>query len=560
MRSRGRRLVSLVVALLVGAVYFTPLVAAARAGCGNVRTSGPWTTIRPPKARAGEQRVVDHAIDPTTVDTIYATNGSVIAVSTNGGCDWRQPYPSGPAGALPTTIKGIDSPSIGVAVAMGQRGPDVAGAPSIALTENEGETWEEGGIGLPPVGTVEFLESPGDAQRALFLGIDEGAGAADLLYFSNDNGRTWSLRSDLSNLKPSMQIYGLAADPLDPQVVWAYGPGGLWESKNEGRSFDAVNELAGENVVAADVIHEMGEPARVMALLGGKTQVMVSSNGGRNFNVVAAPPGADSVDHGSADWDFAITASGETYRYDPSTAGWLDLAAPSDGTVDMTGVRGATPLGLSVHTAGTIDIYRDPLAGSSDPERVGGNNYSLNETAEFATRDATFGPPGKRIVLKAGEEKTIPYTLTIPPRRVPLDVYFLVDTSSSMKNTIDSLAARLADITNALVARKIDVQFGLAVYRSYPNTSFPPRPECPSDQQNTPGVPCEKNYVYEPVVQITRDTAPLEAGFENLIADAGGSYDAHLEALKATVSGEPVDLPPRGVENRYDVGPGEQAK
>jgi len=557
MRTKGRQALSLLVALLVSVVYLTPVLAQTP-GCSKVITYNEWNVIAPPKAIAG-QKITDHAVDPTNADLIYATNGSVIGVTDDGGCTWEQPYPAGPGGAVPVTIKTIDTPALNVAVAGLQRGADVVGAPSIALTENGGKTWTEGGVGLPPTGTIEFLESPGDAQRVIFAGIDEGAGAADLLYVSNDNGLTWSLQSDLAAAKVQMGIWGLAASPLDPKLMWGYGPGGLWESRNGGSSFTEVPELAGKAVVAADVIQEQGEDARIMALIGGRNQAWLSTNSGQNFNVMPTPGVGSSIDHGSSDWEFVITAQGRTYRYVRAVRGWEDLLAPVPNVVDVGGIRGLATLSLAVHTDDVIQLYRASAAGLGTDEDDFGGNYSLNQPPPLAVKDATFGPPGKEIYLKAGEEKTIPYVLTIPPRRVPLDVYFLVDTSSSMKNTIDALAARLADITNALIAEKVDVQFGLAVYRSYPN-SFPPRTECEPGQPSVPGAPCERNYVYEQVVDITRDTTLLEQGLENLVADAGGSYDAHLEALKATVTGEPVDLPPRGVENRYDVGPGEQAQ
>ena len=557
MRTKGRQALSLLVALLVSVVYLTPVLAQTP-GCSKVITYYNWNVITPPKAVAG-QKITDHAVDPTNADLIYATNGSVIGVSDDGGCTWEQPYPAGPGGTVPITIKTIDTPALNVAVVGLQRGPDVVGAPSIALTENGGKTWSEGGVGLPPTGTIEFLESPGDAQRVIFAGIDEGAGAADLLYLRNDNGLTWSLQSDLSAANVQMGIWGLAASPLDPDLMWAYGPGGLWQSRNAGRSFTEVPELAGKNVVAADVIQEQGEKARIMTLLGGQNQAWLSTNTGRNFNVMPTPGPGDSIDHGPSDWEFVITAQGRTYLYVRAVRGWVDLQAPVPDAKDVGGIRGLPTPSLAVHTDNVIQLFRASPERRGGPIDEAGVNVSLNQPPPLAVKDATFGPPGKEIYLKAGEEKTIPYVLTIPPRRVPLDVYFLVDTSSSMKNTIDALAERLADITNALIAEKVDVQFGLAVYRSYPN-SFPPRAECEPGQPSLPGAPCERNYVYEQVVDITRDTRLLEQGLENLVADAGGSYDAHLEALKATVTGEPVDLPPRGVENGYDVGAGEQAQ
>ena len=561
MKSRGRRLTSFLVAAAMTTVYLTPVLAQTPL-CNkgdNLINYGQWNVVTTPKPKAGPPQITDYAIDPTNGDVIYVTNGSVVAVSVDAGCSWNQPYPTVPGDALPSSIKMIDAPSSHVAVLGIQRANDVAGMPSIAYTLDAGVTWAEGGVGLPPVGTIEFLESPGDVPGVIFAGIDEGAGAADLLYVSNDNGATWTLRSDLSKLTPQMSIYGLSADPLKPKVLYAYGPGGLWKSEDSGGSFQRIPDLAGEDVIDADVIHEQGRPGRVMALLRGKSEALLSINDGRNFNVVPTPAKADSIDHGSADYQFAITGGGNTYLYDRLNRAWRDLAPPVRGTKDVGGIRGLPGLGLSVRTNDVIELYLDFGFDLPPPSLVAGPNTSIVQPARLITKNATFGPPGKQVRLKTGESKTIPYVLSLPPRRLPVDVFFLVDTSSSMKNTITSLAERLGDISNALLTLKIDVQFGLAVYRSYPN-SFPPRRECEPGGPSTPGAPCENNYVYEKVMEISRDTAALEDGLNGLLADAGGTYDAHLEALKATIMGEAVDLAPQGIENRYDVQAGEQAR
>jgi photosystem II stability/assembly factor-like uncharacterized protein len=557
MKTRGRRLTSFLVAVAMTAVYLTPVLAQTPL-CKNVLNYNEWNVISLPNPRSGPPKITDHAVDPTNADVIYATNGTVVAVSVDAGCSWKQPYPAAPADALPSSVKMIDAPSTNVAVLGIQRANDLAGIPSIAYTQDAGQTWSEGGVGLPPVGTIEFLESPGDVRGVMYAGIDEGAGAADLLYVSNDNGATWTLRSDLSKATPQMSIYGLSADPQDPEVLFAYGPGGLWKSEDSGRSFSRIPDLAGENVLDADVIHEQGKDARVMAILGGKTEALLSTNGGRNFNVVPTPGQADSIDHGSADWQFVITGGGNTYLYDRLNRAWRNLAPPVGGTKDVGGIRGVPALGLSVRTNNVIEVYLAGGTGYPPPPLVAGPDTSIVQPPSLITKNATFGPPGKQIRLKTGEEKTIPYALSLPPRRLPVDVFFLVDTSSSMKNTITSLAERLGDISNALLELKIDVQFGLAVYRSYPN-SFPPRRECEPGGPSTPGAPCENNYVYEKVMEISNDTAALEEGLNGLVADAGGTYDAHLEALKATIMGEEVDLAPRGVRNNYDVQAGEQA-
>jgi hypothetical protein len=415
-------------------------------------------------------------------------------------------------------------------------------------------TWEEGGIGLPPTGEPQFL-SPFPSQGAvLFMGIDTGDGASDLLYVSGDAGRTFTLRSDLSKTKANAGIDGLRVDPIDPDSLWAYGSGGLFHSKDGGRSFNLIDDFTDTDAGPVDVFHAPGEAARILAFTPAEGGALQSNDGGKTFLATSSPGAADSVDHGLTATQLLATAGGNTFIQDPQSGEWFDLNAPSSGTRGALVHRAGGELSATVHTDSTIERLAAPSGGpiAPPPEAIDGLGIDVgfNQTADQIEKDAKLFPNGKKIVLKPGQEKTVEYTLDLPQRYVPLDVYFLVDTSSSMTRTLRGLALGIADIAQQLEESKIDVRFGLAEYRSYP-VIFPPR-------ENEP------NIVYRQLVDVNPIGEPLERAIEGLEADAGGVYDAHMGALLQAATGSGIDLPPTGtppgVPNGGDVPPGQQAR
>jgi hypothetical protein len=197
------------------------------------------------------------------------------------------------------------------------------------------------------------------------------------------------------------------------------------------------------------------------------------------------------------------------------------------------------------YSARTIEIFGWPPLGKIEIPKgtLEIPDISLIETDPPDLGDTKLTPVNSKVKLDVGESKTVPYKLKVPRTLTPLDVLFLVDTSSSMIQVIREAAEALGTIYNGLAASGAAVQFGLVEFRSYP-TDVPPR----SDTDN---------YVYRRVLNIGAGAAEMTEAIRSLTAEGGGQYDAQLEALWQTATGAGKDVWPAGPSSR-DVPPGQQ--
>ena len=545
-------------AVIVLAPYLSPANAAA--GCERGPNTSIWTTIPGPNFESGDRIIDDHAVDPADADRIYASNGSSIYLTTDS-CNWKkayelQPLGGGPlGGATSARIKEVVAPKPGLVVLMIEESAGPVSRPRVVTSAAGGApgTWEEGGIGLPPTGQPQFLSPFPTQGSVLFLGVDTGGGTSDLLYVSLDAGRTFTLRSDLSQTKADAGIDGLKVDPIDPDSLWAYGSGGLYHSTDGGASFKLIDDFTDTDAGPVDVFHAPGSPAAILAFTPAEGGSLRSTDGGKTFLAGSAPGATDSVDSGLSASQLLATANGNTYVQDPNTGGWFDLDAPNSGTRGVLFHQGGGELTATVHTASTIERLAAPdgnITPPPKPDEGTGIDVGFTPTSDRVEEPATLSPKRKTVFVRPGREKTVDYRLDLPQRYVPLDVYFLVDTSSSMTRTLKGLAMGIADIADELERSKIDVQFGIAEYRAYPDV-FPPREE-------------EPNFVYRQLVDIGPIGEPLAQAIEGLEADAGGVYDAQLGALLQAATGSGVDVAPYGtppgVPDGGDVPPGQQAR
>lgn len=546
-RRKGTALVALLAMFVVAAPFLSP---AAAATCGGrIVDNGFWRTIQKPDFSSGGKDLSAYGVDPTDPKKFYASNGTVVAVSRDGGCRWEETFTGGDLATLPGSsyvVSKIINPQPEVAVLMVDQQVG-SSRPAIFITTDGGETWTEGGAGLPPNGQPEMIVAAKSVPTTLFLAVDVGGGALDLLYVSTDSGATWLLRSDLTALRGDPGIQGISVDGLNPAWVWAWGTGGLYRSTNGGAAFSPIDDFVGQ--ITTWLAAHGGEDTVFLPAATPNPQASNSKNNGDTWFRIGAPGSVTSSEHGPGADQVAITAGGAVYAYHAPSFRWLDLEAPQGGAVDVRLRAGAEP-SLFVRNSDAIMQLRSPnLDGTFNPTGSipPGRNVSLIEPPDLTTKKTKFGPDGRKIKLGIGDSKTVSYNLTMPPREVPLDVYFLIDSSSSMTRTINGLATSIQGIINGLNRARIDVQFGLAEYRSYPSRN-PPRPDI------------EDNFVYKRVARIPATLPELEAAIEGLQADAGGFYDAHLGALYQAATGEGEDVFPEGVPNDADVPPGLQAE
>jgi photosystem II stability/assembly factor-like uncharacterized protein len=525
------------------------------ANCRGVERDGVWTIAAAPDFPAGEQAISDHVVVGTTM---VVTNGSVVMASRDSGCEWAESF------ALPqsssaefsytdssadiTSLEVIDhSLSAPVVAAIVREDAGGASRPHVAIgnfASPDGE-WSSGDAGLPPAGEPEFIaDAPSDGATA-YLGIDVGGGAIDLLYASTDGGTSWSLRSDIATLRPQAGISILEVDPVNAEDMWAGGSGGLFHSADGGRSFQAIPQFTGEQIGIIDVSHSQGPAARVIVYSAAQQNLRLTYDVGASWHTLPSPPqDPTSIAHGENDNEVAVTTSGNVWLLHATTQSWFPLDPPLSNITDLLASPGAQ---VTYHgrTTAAIASYRGSTSGIDidiDGDTVT-NDVDLIHDPDDLKAAASLRQRNPRVVVPLNGEKTVPYDLAVPKKRVPVDLVFLLDTSSSMTRFTAGLADAYADIANGLVAAGLDVQFGVAEHRAYPDF-FPPRSD-------------EPNFVYRKLVDIGPDGGAVSGALESLETEGGGIYDAQLGALHALATGDYQDVFPPGPSD-HDVQPGHE--
>ena len=540
------------VASLVLVAPFASSPAVAQTGCGRV--AGNWTSVAGPSFPSGGKAITALAVGPADPDQMYVTNGAVVMRSSSEGCSWARSLEASLSGGIPAAggsvqISALEAPGNGrTAYAAVQETIGPASRPRVMTTDDGGASWQEASAGLPPAGAPALLRpAPGD-PRTVYLGISV-QGVVELLYGSDDGGVSWTPRSNFSR-SVGAGVTDLRVDPQNPTELWAGAVDGLYHSTDGGRSFTPVPEFAGGPAGPIDIAHPGGKPASVMAFRAAAGGALVSEDGGQTWLQVASPGNPTSVAHGAIPQFRMIGAASRVWVYTPTLFNWVDAKAPVSGISGLIGATTANPAFYGF-TGSTIEIYKGPVGASVDlpgGELVLPDQSLLDPGAPPPDRPAKLSPNERVVNIDAGDSKTLPYRLLVPKSRTPLDVYFVIDTSSSQRRFIVQMAEALGTIVNELVASGADVQMGLAEYRNYPDAD-PPRlgPE---------GSPFyEPNFVYRQRQPIAPTTAGIEQALETLEPAGGGHYNAQLEALYQAATGEGYDSEPVGPAGN-DVPPG----
>lgn len=185
---RSRRLRVLARAMLIclaAATVSTGSAAKARGSCLDTSASQKWMRMPPVKFPSGGKKIVSVAIPSSNPRRIYATNGTSIVRSTNGGCSYKKIFSLNNAelsydldearittvAVVPTVPKRIYA---GIAT---QAGTDALGLlPLLPLahvitSSNGGAQWEEldDGLELAAGAPVSISVSPHDPDRTYLL-------------------------------------------------------------------------------------------------------------------------------------------------------------------------------------------------------------------------------------------------------------------------------------------------------------------------------------------------------------------------------------------------------
>lgn len=565
--------VVIVLLLLVTAVLPNALSMAAAAGCSRVTQSGFWITYDV-QDFASKGPITSFAIDAVGPSTMYATDGKDVLRTTDGGCKWSRVFSV--TGTTPVeygfrgdaaTIRSIHVPrsaqSRGTVLLLVQEDAGATTRPHVVRSQNFGDDWATGDAGLPPAGAPESLVISPSNPLIGYLGIDVGsvAGSLDLLFATADGGLTWTLRSDLTDPPTNRGVDSLAIDPLVPTDVWAYGPGGLYRSKDGGARFVAIDEFNGNGSDVSE-FEPFHAPSRVWPILfafrASHEDMRISINNDKDWSRVNTPGPVDSAAYGRTPNELLITVRGRVYFFDHPTNSWIGIQVPRPGIGGLVSDLGVEQ-DFYGSTAGTIERYDGPTTRFGDVSKPGGPIFDV--PGLIAPPEAqppappSLAPGGTKLRMKTGAKKTVDYRLKLSAKDTPLDVFFLIDTSDTMSGTIQGLIDSVGSIINQLRAAGLDAHFGIGVSRAYTDTAVPREP-CESESDTN----CERNFIYRRLVDLAdfSNSDQLEDALAGLRAEAGGRFDSQLGALWAIATGNEIDDMPPG-RQESDVPPGQDA-
>jgi photosystem II stability/assembly factor-like uncharacterized protein len=564
-------LATIVIALLVAAIV--PALASSRARCANVTTAGSWSAIEAPiEVRA-------FAVAP---DLLYVTDGKTIYTSTDGGCGWRLALtlPSVPNGQFPfagETITAMTAPSASNVYAA------VTG-PHVLVSRDGGRTWVTQDSGLAPPGApVEILASSSDPS-VVYLAVDTAAGDDEL-----DNGFTPSTgsRAQVSSLYRS----GTAAASwkrVGLPALTARGPRvtGIARGTTPGAAWDlSVSPLSGSLWAATTAgVYASGDGGATWAgvvtnedVPGIDVRAVEAADSDETAALAIDPRSGTVYSLGSRGWSAADFSGFRTIYSAYGVYPFVWLARSVDGTVLATSPKGAFRRGESARwtdvsptalgsgagslaavaadpnaregfygrllNGGTRLLHYLPIAAAGS--RAGGRGVGIDidglaqasgRIGALAAPDpARLSPSRAKVRIAPGESATKTYVLDLPPRPSPLDVYFLLDSTASMSNTIRALARSAALIVSELRADGIDVWAGLGEFRTYPR---------PGEN--------DYNFPYRRDVDVSPPGRALGRALMEIEGD--GNSGSNLTALLQTATGEGQDLLPPAEDIPADAG------
>lgn len=532
---------------------------------GDVVTRGSWTVMPLPgfPSGAGGQQARHHAVAPDRPKTMFVTNGTSVLRTTDGGCAWNEVFRLG-SGQSPYTaetaqIVDVAIPHGGgdriylVVMEVGRVGeglPLGEGAapviPHIVASFDGGGSWGTYDQGLQPIardtgdgssgycGQVSgcMLEFSRANREVAYLALSVSDGAPGVLYATGTGGRGWEPRSvpgDASDPEPAQGIEQLAVDPVDPNRVWIDN-GGLAVSADAGSSWTRVEDGTDGFRVGLDVAVEGGS-SRTLVLASSQRSVPapVTHAAVGGVDGLTPVPGAmglagiriDSVDHSQvADQRVAAGPDGvyalERGAFVPVHN---ELVATYGPARDVQGLAHEEVEAYAMLGTGAVLVYHP----TEPPPPAEPELPPLEVPPPPEAEPASLTPFGARIPVDPGETATVEYELDLPAQPIPVDVFFLLDTSRSMEPLIEGLIEGLDGLIRDLAGAQLDVQFGLGEFQ---------------DARDGGGV----RY------RLRRQLARPNTGFQHSLATINtvGGSEPHLTALDQMVTGSGVPNPTRG--------------
>jgi hypothetical protein len=590
-------------ALLVGSAPFVAQALAPALSCAGNQT-GRWERI-PVKAFAPlsglpasqNDAVTAYSVSRSAAENVAATNGSTVLLSRSHGCGWATAFNLSATPTASQAFAGVNTSLVGVGL-LGNRvliaareGSGAASRPHVLVSTNgDAGSFASGDSGLPAQGAPGLLRTGSDGRTAYLTisptasggggggatgivpglpgtgGVTPGATPTGLLYKTSDGGASWTLQTSAADLPGG----GTGLDALDidagnSNVLYGLVNGQVVISRDGGASF--ATPVTGTYTA----ITAMGPNA--VAAFSSSGKAVISSDAGNRFASFDAPAGVTSAASRAGDSSLVVESGGTLRQLTP---GFAAVPIPAAGPATRGSLLGDRGAQASFHALSGHSLLRfvDPLPrGTAIPPAAVGD---LSVPPPVA---GTISPGTRNVSLPIGSSEREDFTLNLPKNPTPLDLFFLVDVSSSMDEYINDVKANIGRIVGSLTAAKVDLKVGIGTIGTgaakgeaeYPDAYlYPPicgTSGCTADPRN----PYVKPSLYRRIRAIG-DTGPkltqavdqlkLETVPNNYGANPPQNHEGQLIALKnlAEGKGTPTQADTRaGLGTLNAVPPGQDA-
>lgn len=260
-------------------------------------------------------------------------------------------------------------------------------------------------------------------------------------------------------------------------------------------------------------------------------------------------PSVDSDGDGIADW-----AETQGDIDEDGTPNHLDDDSDGDGLLDREEHVSSTPCERPDPDADGIPNWHDTDSDNdglldSEEREANTNPYERDSDSDGVTDfgevhgtatdpndpDSTIDPNDFFVVLPYEGER-VSRTLRFGTGIRQADVYFLINSASTMAPAIRNVQASLTHISNELRSRIPDLELGVGHFQDFPfsnECTIGDPPEC-FERGGTYGSPTSLPYVH--IQDVTSNITEVEATLSELRVGDGG--ESHVEALYQTATGE----------------------
>ncbi|MBV9097510.1 MAG: hypothetical protein JO079_05590 [Frankiaceae bacterium] len=557
----------------------SPVIPAQACDSSPTYAGGGWLAFRP----AGLGAVTAQTSVTYAPDRIFATDGTNLSRTDTGGCHWTTltmpatplvdasplPVPL-PVAVPPGTphINAISAPSTATSVRFVYLAADltvpqtvfsglpspVAGTqapatqPYVYVSSNSGVSFQAYHSGLPTLGTVTDIAAAPSTPNIAYADVVDSAGSKSGLYRSTDFGQSWTFMSSNTPKQGTLKV-----NPAVSTSVFGEFADGLEVSYDSGTTFAAVSDTKPTSS------YDVASGAGYIQLVQGFSDSYLwerSTNGGNTFVANSSPVQptrvatsalANTVFLGSDKSDWLAIAHGRGYVTLPVT--------PSAGPLSP-GVTMGAPVGVQVSASGIItpNESNTPMVARLVVQFLGSPKVDVSlqpvqllHHIGVQVFPSTLYPGKQTVTLPPGAHKDVTYQLLMPRTPSPVDLMYLVDTTSSTDLTLNAVRQDLGTVVNDLGAVGLDSAFGVAEFRDYPPDDF-------GNGEST-------DYPYKLRRVIGPANASLRAALNQLKPSGGGDLDeAALTALFQSTTGAGQTLVNVDNKRRQVIAPGLSAQ